>query len=137
MHLNGLDIIITKAIGQMVYYISELPDECRSKCCARFYAIKDGTTVIANHAFYDCENLTSVTMPKSVTGIGETAFLDVNVNFVTNCYYGSYAYQYALENDIKYKFISNEGMEKFNTNETKTVTISYIRIKNILCLPRL
>ena len=88
------------------------------------YAIKDGTTVIANHAFYDCENLTSVTMPKSVTGIGETAFLDVNVNFVLNCYYGSYAYQYALENDIKYKFISNEGMEKFNTNETKTVTIS-------------
>ena len=88
------------------------------------YAIKDGTTVIANHAFYDCENLTSVTMPKSVTGIGETAFLHVNVNFVLNCYYGSYAYQYALENDIKYKFISNEGMEKFNTNETKTVTIS-------------
>ena len=88
------------------------------------YAIKDGTTVIANHAFYDCENLTSVTMPKSVTGIGETAFLNVNVNFVLNCYYGSYAYQYALENDIKYKFISNEGMEKFNTNETKTVTIS-------------
>ncbi len=68
-------------------------------------------------------------MPKSVTGIGETAFLDVNVNFVTNCYYGSYAYQYALENDIKYKFISNEGMEKFNTNETKPLPYLPIRIK--------
>ena len=38
------------------------------------YTIKDGTRVIAGGAFYDCSYLTSITIPNSVTSIGEGAF---------------------------------------------------------------
>lgn len=36
--------------------------------------IKDGTTVITGAAFSNCSGLTSVTIPNSVTSIGERAF---------------------------------------------------------------
>lgn len=36
--------------------------------------IKEGTKVIGNFAFYNCSNLTSITIPNSVTNIGEGAF---------------------------------------------------------------
>ena len=40
------------------------------------YIIKDGTKSIASNAFDECEDLTSVTIPNSVTGIGRAAFAD-------------------------------------------------------------
>lgn len=36
--------------------------------------LEDGCTGVANQAFYECEGLTSLTMPNSVTVIGEWAF---------------------------------------------------------------
>ena len=38
------------------------------------YYIKEGTRIIAGNAFRDCSDLTSVTIPNSVTNIGEYAF---------------------------------------------------------------
>ena len=38
------------------------------------YEIKPGTTMIADGAFFDCKNLTSVIIPDSVTKISENAF---------------------------------------------------------------
>ncbi|MBO7145893.1 MAG: leucine-rich repeat protein [Salinivirgaceae bacterium] len=40
--------------------------------------IPDGVTVIGEYTFYDCENLASITIPKSVTSIGERAFAFCN-----------------------------------------------------------
>ena len=42
------------------------------------YAVKDGATVIADYAFYDCNNLADVTIPDSVTNIGDRAFYSCN-----------------------------------------------------------
>ncbi|MCD8308488.1 MAG: leucine-rich repeat domain-containing protein, partial [Clostridia bacterium] len=38
------------------------------------YTIKEGTTVIANSAFYSCESLIGITIPGSVTSISDFAF---------------------------------------------------------------
>lgn len=38
------------------------------------YTVKDGTLTIADHAFFECDELTAITIPDSVTTIGETAF---------------------------------------------------------------
>ncbi len=38
------------------------------------YTINEGTRLIAGGAFYDCSSLTSITIPNSVTSIGDEAF---------------------------------------------------------------
>ena len=38
------------------------------------YNIKDGTTLIADEAFFGCEDLTSIVIPESVKSIGDSAF---------------------------------------------------------------
>ena len=40
--------------------------------------VKAGTRVICDHAFHDCSDLTSVTIPNSVTSIGDSAFWNCN-----------------------------------------------------------
>ena len=88
------------------------------------YAIKDETSVVAKGTFCGCENLTSVTIPNSVTNIGDFAFYNCgNLNMVKipnsvtsigdfafigcenltiYCYSGSVAEKYAQENDIPF-----------------------------------
>ncbi len=43
----------------------------------RSYAISDKVTTIGNYAFYDCTYLTSITIPSSITSIGDSAFKGV------------------------------------------------------------
>ena len=40
------------------------------------YTIKEGTKWIGSSAFYDCNNLTSITIPNTVLGIADSAFND-------------------------------------------------------------
>lgn len=49
------------------------------------YVIKDGTKVISDGAFLECENLTNVIISDSVTSIGEYAFS--NCDSLTDTYY--------------------------------------------------
>jgi hypothetical protein len=65
------------------------------------YHIPEGTVKIGHHAFYNCDFLTDVSIPKSVTAIDDEAFI--------NCYQltfyvseGSYAQQYAADKALKY-----------------------------------
>lgn len=40
------------------------------------YSVKEGTTTIADDAFYDCTNLTNIDIPNSITSIGDWTFGD-------------------------------------------------------------
>ena len=70
--------------------------------------IPDSVTSIGNSAFKDCYSLTSVTIPKSVTSIGEGAF-DGCETLTIKCYRGSYAEQYAKENNVKYELLDGSN----------------------------
>ena len=52
------------------------------------YTVKEGTKVIATYAFESCYNLTDITIPDSVTGIGSSAFANcsklTSISFGTN-----------------------------------------------------
>ncbi|MBQ6936490.1 MAG: leucine-rich repeat domain-containing protein [Clostridia bacterium] len=63
--------------------------------------IPDSVTSIGDGAFSWCENLTSITIPDSVTSIGDLAF-DGCENLAIHALKGSYAEQYAKENEINF-----------------------------------
>ncbi|MBQ8791284.1 MAG: leucine-rich repeat protein [Ruminiclostridium sp.] len=65
-------------------------------------SIPDSVTSIGEYAFYDCELLTSIIIPDSVTSIGMDAFDYTNTIY---CNKGSYAEQYAKENNYNYRLI--------------------------------
>ena len=60
---------IEKNIRYADTYLVEATDKSQSD-----YEIKEGTRFIRNNAFENCEFMTSVTLPNSVTSIGEKAF---------------------------------------------------------------
>ena len=69
--------------------------------------IEDGVEKIEKQAFDSCDKLTSVTIPASVTEIGEKAFkksdfADKSLELVLTVEAGSYAETYAKENNISY-----------------------------------
>ena len=64
--------------------------------------IPDGVTYIGYEAFKDCTGLTSVTIPESVTYIGGDVFSNCSPDFAIKGYIYSEAYDYAVENSIKF-----------------------------------
>lgn len=51
------------------------------------FAIREGTKVVAEYAFFKCRNITSVTIPSSVTDIGEMCFFEcTSLKFVRILY---------------------------------------------------
>ncbi len=70
-------------IGKVAYsYIGEMPEDMD-------LIIQDGTLEITDYAFYDCDNLTSITIPNSLTSIGRGVFADCDglkkvISLITN-----------------------------------------------------
>lgn len=65
--------------------------------------LPEGVTSIADWAFAGCSALSSVTVPASVTSIGFDAFGEFPLLSLT-VESGSYAEQYAIENEIPYVY---------------------------------
>ncbi|MCD7727704.1 MAG: leucine-rich repeat protein [Ruminococcus sp.] len=66
--------------------------------------IPDSVVSIGNYAFYYCDLLTSIIIPETVTSIGDGAFNKCD-DLTIYCYSGSYAEQYAIDNEINYVLI--------------------------------
>ena len=64
--------------------------------------LPDGVTSIGNFAFDSCGSLTSAVIPDGVTSIGKDAFDDCADNLALTVGQNSYAMQYAIDNDIHY-----------------------------------
>ena len=64
----------------------------------------DGVTSIDAYAFIDCESLTEMTIPGSVSSIGEDAFDGCPENLVLTVERDSYARDYAQDNGIEYAY---------------------------------
>ena len=65
--------------------------------------IPEGYTSLDYYAFNGCESLYSVTLPASLTEIGEDAFCGCSEDLTIHAPKGSYAEQYAKENDIPFE----------------------------------
>ena len=65
--------------------------------------LPEGVTSIADWAFSGCSALSSATVPASVTSIGYDAFGECPLLTLT-VESGSYAEQYAIENEIPYVY---------------------------------
>ncbi len=77
-------------------------------------------SVIGAEAFAGCSALESVTIPFTVTGIGRDAFKDTGAKI--NCYYNSYAYNYAVRNNIPYEVITVSFAQDSLNMASQTVT---------------
>ena len=67
--------------------------------------ISEGVEEIDWFAFYKCQNLESVTIPKSVRKIGHSAFDGVSSRFTVYCHDNSFAKSYAQSYGISYAII--------------------------------
>ncbi|MCL1795362.1 MAG: leucine-rich repeat domain-containing protein, partial [Clostridia bacterium] len=66
--------------------------------------LPEGITYIGDEAFWGCAGLNSVTIPESVISIGDDAFQECE-NLALIVTQGSFAEQYAKENEIPYEYI--------------------------------
>ena len=79
--------------------------------------IPDGVTYIGYEAFKDCTGLTSVTIPESVTYIGSDVFSNCSPDFAIKGYIYSEAYDYAVENSIKFISIGQIDPIRYKLND--------------------
>ena len=63
----------------------------------------DAYAAIGYLAFSFCDELTTITLPRSVTSIGEGTFFGCS-NLTLTVDHDSYALQYARENDVPYTY---------------------------------
>ena len=85
--------------------------------------IPDSVTSVGYRAFSGCTGLTSITIPDSVTTIGSDAFSNCT-NLTIYCYPNSYAETYAKSNNIPYKYLE----EKPKTSITPVISVSTVQV---------
>ena len=88
-------------------------NECFSGCTSLTdVTLGDEITSIGNYSFGYCSSLEYIALPKSITSISPTAFYETPVTF--GVYYDSYAYHYAIENNIEYRLLDGVKLGDVN-----------------------
>ena len=78
-----------------------------SHCGLTSVSVPDGVTKIEEFAFFSCDRLTSVSLPGSVAAIEPDAFSNL-FKLSIRAPSGSYAEQYARENEVRFEAISGD-----------------------------
>ncbi|MDR2572363.1 MAG: leucine-rich repeat domain-containing protein [Oscillospiraceae bacterium] len=89
--------------GKMKEYIKHILMRYPEAKQQEVYTVPDGVTKILTYAFSGQAHLKSITIPKSVTEIGEGAFEGCRSELTLRCHKGSCAHEYALDKGIKYE----------------------------------
>lgn len=91
---------------------------------AESVVLGDSLLAVPNYAFTNCPNLKYVTIPESVALIQPYAFNWENITI--RCYYDSFAYDYARQNNISYELI--DGVIYGDTNGDGAVNINDVTV---------
>ncbi len=97
-------------------------DAFNGNSTVRSIEIPYNVSMIYSGAFADCPNLDRVIIPFTVTDISSSAFDGTDATIY--CYYNSYAYNYAVANNIKYELITvTLSTDSVNISEGETVEV--------------
>ena len=81
--------------------------------------IPSSVTEIESYTFADCTSLKKITILDNVTNIGINTFQAHNKDLTIYCYEGSTAAKYAIENNIKYVYLTKPVDDNTNNEENK------------------
>ncbi|MED9970560.1 MAG: leucine-rich repeat protein [Ruminococcus sp.] len=102
---------------------------------AESVVLSDSLIAIPDYAFTNCLSLRSVTIPESVILIQPNAFDWENITI--RCYEGSYAHNFAAENNIPYELIEDvmlgdvNGDNRVNINDVTAIQRYIARIESL------
>lgn len=83
--------------------------------------LSEKLTAIPYECFYGCSSLGEITLGRNITSIQPNSFTGCS-NLVIRCYYNSYAYQYAKENNINYTLL--DGVKLGDVDGDGDITIT-------------
>ena len=106
--------------------MTSIPEMCFYNCTSLTEVIiPPSVTEIRKFAFGNCTSLDYIEIPETVTNIVSSAFRNDNVTI--GCYFNSYAYQFAKDNNIPYKLLDKfllgdaNGDGSVNINDVTTI----------------
>ena len=103
-----------------------IPNQCFYQCSSLTEAVlPDTIETIQPWAFADCPSLEYVNIPQSVSSINVTSFSG-DENLTLGVWYGSYGYEYAIENGIDYTLL--DGVKLGDASGDGSVNINDVTV---------
>ncbi len=108
---QGCSKISVARINANVY---DIPSQCFNRCTGlKSVYLPITARNVDRLSFANCTNLEDVYFPESVSSINESAFLNSD-KVVFHCFYDSYSYNYAKQNNIPYELLDSYSLGDAN-----------------------
>ena len=102
--------------------VTTIPTQCFNRCDSlSVVTLPDSLDSIEGFAFANCPKLERIDIPASVTSISPVAFSN-DPNLILGVWYGSYAHQYAIDNNINYTLL--DGVKLGDVDGDGDITIT-------------